>query len=208
MRRLEKFININFENIMARVVAPLQSFSASGQVGGSLVFFSHLGRNVVRALVTPRNARSETQGDVRLLLGAIGRACSAVVRPASYYNDLINVVPAGQTWVSYMQTLVQNHFGTGNIGVAALKAAESGSTPTNWDSLAAGLGLSALTIPYANSTDQTLSAGTQLYALAQAAFNIRAVNPTLFNRAPYTTAFASWDDAEVTSFVTDLTTVV
>ena len=191
---------------MAKVVAPLQSFSASGQVGKSLVFFSHLGRNVVRALVTPRNARSETQGDVRLLLGAIGRACSAVVRPANYYNDLITIIPAGQTWVSYMQTLVQNHFGNGNTGVAAIKAAESASTPTNWDTAATGIGLSSLTISYANSTDQTLTAGQQLYVLAQAAFNIRAVNPTLFQRAPYSTAFASWDDAEVTSFVTDLTT--
>ena len=190
---------------MAKVVAPLQSFSASGAVGKSLVFFSHLGRNVVRALVTPRNARSITQGDVRLLLGAIGRACSAVVRPANYYDDLITVVPAGQTWVSYMQTIVQNHFGKGNTGVAAIKAAETASTPANWQSSATGIGLSDLTISYANSTDQTLTAGQQLYVLAQAAFNIRATNPTLFNRAPYSTAFASWDDAEVTAFVTDLT---
>jgi len=43
--------------LMAKVVAPLGSFSASGKIGKSLVFFSHLGRNVVRGLVTPATQR-------------------------------------------------------------------------------------------------------------------------------------------------------
>ena len=191
---------------MAKVVAPLQSFSASGQVGGSLVFFSHLGRNVVRSRVIPRNPMSASQGDVRLMLGAIGGSSKAVVTDANYYGDITQVVPAGQTWVSYLQILLQAHYGTGNTGVDAIKTALAASTPTNWESSATALGLSDLTISYASTGDTTLTAGAQLYILAQAAFLIRATNPSLFNRAPYTTAFGSWADADVTSFVTDLTT--
>ena len=191
----------------AKVIGPLQSFSASGQVGGSLVFGQHLGRNVVRSRVIPRNARTTGQGDVRVLLGGIGRASSGVVRPSDYYNDIITIVPAGQTWVSLMQTLIQNHFGKGNTGVQAIKTALAASTPANWESSALALGLADLTVPYATAADQTLTAAAQLYVLAQVAFTIRATNPTPYNRAPYTTAFGSWVDADVTSFVTDITTV-
>ena len=190
----------------AKVVAPIQSFSASGQVGGSLVFFSHLGQNVVRSRVIPRNPQSTTQGDTRLLLGAIGRATSAVVVPSDYQTDVRSIIPSGQTWVSYLQILIQAHFGRGNTGVAAIKTALAASTATNWETSATGQGLSDLTISYANSSDQTLTAAAQLYVLAQAAFTINATNPTVFNRAPYTTALASWDDAMVTAFVTDITT--
>ena len=191
----------------AKVVGPLQSFSATGSVARSIVFFQHLGRNIVRSRVIPRNPQTTTQGDVRLLLGAVGSSTKGVVRPSNYYNDIATIIPAGQTWVSYIQRLVQQFFGTGNTGVAALIAARTGSTPTNWETAATGQGLSDLTISYANSGAQTLTAGDQLYALAQVAFTLRATNPTLYNRAPYTTAFASWDDAEVTAFVTDINSV-
>lgn len=192
---------------MTKVVAPLGSFSASGKIGKSLVFFSHLGRNVVRGLVTPANPQSETQGDSRLLLGALGRAAKAVSNPSDFYTQIKLVVPAGQTWVSAMIKASIDFYGGGATGVAALNAAADGQAATNWDAQAAALGLTDVTISYAATGAQTISAGAQLYALARRAIEIRASNPTVFNSAPYTTALASWDSADVVSHKTFLSTV-
>lgn len=191
---------------MAKVVAPLQSFSASGKIGKSLVFFGHLGRNVVRGLVTPANPQTAGQGSQRLLLGGLGRASKGVVINGDYYADVILVTPAGQTWVSNFIKNISNFFGTGATGVAAIKAAVTGHSATNWETQGASLGLSTVTISYAD-TNTEFTPGEQLYVLAQFAFIIQATNPTLFDRSPYTTALASWDSADVVSFVSDLTTI-
>ena len=193
---------------MAKVVAPLGSFSASGKIGKSLVFFSHLGRNVVRGLVTPANPQTETQGDARLLLGAVGRAAKAAVIASNWYNDVSTVVPSGQTWVSALITNVMNIFGRGHTGVEAINTALAAHQATNWETQGAAAGLTDLNIPYADSSANTLTAGAQLYVLAAHTFNIKASNPDLFDRAPYTTALASWDSSDVVSFVADLQTVV
>lgn len=192
---------------MTKVVAPLGSFSASGKIGKALVYFSHLGRNVVRGLVTPANPQTEAQGNQRLLLGGLGRASKAAVEPSDYLNDAKTVTPAGQTWVSYFITNIMAIFGTGTTGVAALVAAFEAHSATNWDAQAATLGLTDFTISYALSTEATIGAGEQLYALARHAFAIKGSNPSLFDRAPYSTALASWDSDDVVSFVADLTAV-
>lgn len=192
---------------MAKVTAPLQSFSASGKIGKSIVFFSHLGRNVVRGLVTPANPQSVGQGDSRLLLGALGRANHAIASPSDYRTQARLATPAGQTSVSAMITNVINFFGTGNTGVAALQAAADGHSATNWETQAAALGLTDLTISYATTADKTLTAGAQLYALAYNATAIHAASPTIFNVAPITTALASWTSANVVSFKTLCSTV-
>ena len=191
---------------MAKIVAPLQSFSASGKVGKCLVFFSHLGRNIVRGLVTPANPQTVLQGDNRLLLGALGRSSKAVVTPSDWFNDAKTVTPAGQTWVSYLIKNVIDIFGSGQTGVAALQAAVDGHSATNWEAQAVSVGLADLEVDYAG-TVKILTAGAMLYALANQAMNIKASNPSLFDRVPYTTALASWDSADVVSFVADIQTV-
>lgn len=188
---------------MAKVVAPLGSFSASGKIGKSLVFFSHLGRNIVRGLVTPANPKTVTQGDSRLLLGALGRATRAVVNPSDALTDLKTVTPSGQTWVSYFITNVLSMFGKGQTGVAAIALAKTGHAAKNWDTQGASVGLTDMTIAYAGAVS-TLDTGDQLYALAEHVMNVKASNPSLFARAPYTTALASWDSADVVSFVADI----
>lgn len=193
---------------MAKVVAPLGSFSASGKIGKSLVFFSHLGRNVVRGLVTPANPQTTTQGDSRLLLGAIGRSAKAVVRLSDWYTDASTVTPAGQTWVSYLIRNVVAIYGNGNTGVSALNTAfEAHTKDAIFQSKAIAAGLSDLTISYASVGDVTITAGAQLYALAAHTMNIKASNPSLFARAPYTTALASWTSANIVAFVDDLQVV-
>lgn len=192
---------------MAKVTAPLGSFSASGKIGKALVFFSHLGRNVVRGLVTPANPQSETQGDSRLLLGALGRSSRGVVNPSDYYTDIIQNVPSGQTWVSDMIKFMISFYGTGATGVAALNAALTGHSATNWEAQAAARGLTDLTITYAASGEQTITAGAQLYVLAQMGIAKHALYPALFNSAPYLTALSAWVSSDVVLHVTFLSTV-
>ena len=190
---------------MAKVVAPLGSFSASGKIGKSLVFMTHLGRNVVRGLVTPANPQTTGQGDSRLLLGALGRAARALVDPSDYVTDAKAVTPSGQTYVSQMIKKVIDEFGSGNTGVSAIQAAVDGhSADADFESQAASLGLTDLTVAYATSGDTTLSAGAQLYALAAYAFNVKGSDPSLFNRSPYTTALASWTSTEIAAFAADI----
>ena len=192
---------------MTKVVAPLGSFSASGKIGKSLVFFSHLGRNVVRGLVTPKNPKSEGQGDSRLLLGALGTATRAVVSPSDWLSDADTVTPSGQTWVSQMVRTIISIYGTGTTGVAALNSAFDGHSAGNWQTQAESLGLADFTIDYATSGEQTISAGAQLYAIAAYTFNVKGSNPDLFDRAPYTTALSSWASSDVVDFVTDIQSV-
>ena len=61
----------------------------------------------------------------------------------------------------------------------------------------------------ANSTGggRTISAGAMLYVLAQMAIAKHASNPALFKVAPYTTAIASSESADLVSHVTYLSTV-
>src|SRR3972149_4839483 len=137
---------------MAKVVAPLGSFSASGKIGKAIVFFSHLGRNVVRGLVTPANPQTGSQGASRLLLGGLGRATRAVVSPSDYLTDIKTVTPAGQTWVSYFITRMNQLYGSGVTGTGALVAAAAGHTKTAiFQSEAVTLGLSAPAIPDATA---------------------------------------------------------
>jgi len=189
---------------MAKTVAPLQSFSASGKIGKSLVFFSHLGRNVVRGLVTPANPMTENQGSQRLLFGALGRSTRAVNLLSEYLYDAKQVTPAGQTWVSiYIRRIIET-YGSGASGVTAFLAAFSGHTNDDiFEAQALLLGLSAVEVSYADTTT-SISAGAQLYALAVHAMAIRATNPSLFNRAPYTTALASWTTANIVAFKDDV----
>ncbi len=53
---------------MARTVAPLFGFDASGKIGGALVFSKWKGRPYVRRLVTPRNPKSPKQISVRAMM--------------------------------------------------------------------------------------------------------------------------------------------
>lgn len=186
---------------MAKVTAPLGSFSASGKIGKALVFFTHLGRNVVRGLVTPANPKSETQGDSRLLLGALGRAAHAVADPSDYLTQAKLAVPAGQTWVSYFIRSMISLYGSGTTGVQAIGTAYGTPTASNWAAQAATLGLTDLTVSYANSSYKTISAAEMLYVLAQNAASIHGSNPSVFDVAPITTTLASWDSADVVSFV-------
>lgn len=187
---------------MAKVVAPLGSFSASGKIGKALVFFSHLGRNVVRGLVTPANPQTGGQGMVRLFLGAIGRASRVVTVGGPFLVALKTVTPAGQTWVSAMVSYVLGAY----ADVDAFNTAAAGhSKAAVFSSQAALLGLTTVTVSY-SSGDTTVTPGAQLYALAVYANAISAQNPDIFGSvAPWDEVLASWTTSDIVAFVADIT---
>lgn len=193
---------------MAKTVAPLQSFSASGKIGKSLVFFSHLGRNVVRGLVTPKNPKTEAQGAQRLLVGAAGKSLKYVNTKGYYFNNVKMGVPAGQTWGSSLVKLITQTYGTGTTGVTALKSAFSGHTKKAiFDSAAASLNMPDVTIPYAGAVTE-ITGGEQLYILAVNAMAVKAAVPASFDKTPYTSALADWSSANIAAFVTDVTDAI
>lgn len=187
---------------MAKVTAPLGSFSASGKIGKSLVFFSHLGRNVVRGLVTPANPQTAGQGAVRLLLGGLGRAARVPYVGGPFLTALKTVVPAGQTWVSAFVSYAMGLYGTpGNLH----SAFDGHSKKAIFDAQAATLGLTTVTVSYAGATT-ALTGGEQLYALAAFANAINAQNPGIFgSSAPWDEVLASWVSSDIVAFVADVT---
>lgn len=190
---------------MAKVVAPLGSFSASGKIGKALVYSTHLGRNVVRGLVTPQNPQTETQGNNRVLLGSLGRAGRLFKNVSLGTTDLKAVLASGQTVPSAFIKDIISMFGSGATGVTALTAAASGHTAAAaFTSRAVLLGLTDLEITYAGTSTDTITKGAMLYAAAVHCMNVAGSNPDLFDRAPYTTALASWDIDDIDDFVTDL----
>lgn len=74
---------------MAKVRAPLLSFGASGQIGGSQVYASWKGRAYARELVTPANPRSAEQTITRSLF--------------SWLNQVYKFAPSAMTeaWAAY-----------------------------------------------------------------------------------------------------------
>lgn len=187
---------------MAKVVAPLGSFSASGKIGKSLVFFSHLGRNVVRGLVTPANPMTGGQGMTRLFLGAIGRAARVPYVGGPFLTALKTVVPAGQTWVSAMVSYVMGAY----VDVDAFNIAAAGHTKSAvFETQAELLGLTTVTVSY-SSGDTTVTPGAQLYALAVYASAINAQNPGIFgSAAPWDEVLSAWTTTDIVAFVADVT---
>jgi hypothetical protein len=186
---------------MTKVVAPAMSFSASGKLGKSIVFFSHLGRNCVRGLVTPANPKTTGQGDIRLLLGAIGRSARAPYVGGPFLTALKGAVPAGQTWVSAMVSYVTSLYATPTALDAAFDAHAQDSL---FQSEAEALGLTPVNISYAG-TLKTLSAGAILYALAVYANAVNAQNPGIFGAAaPWDEDLANWTSTDVATFVADI----
>jgi len=64
---------------MVKVNAPMLSLSASGQIGGAMVFSTWKGRPYVRSLVRPANPKSGGQVGVRSLFKFIAQNWAAII---------------------------------------------------------------------------------------------------------------------------------
>lgn len=66
---------------MARTTGPAMSLSASGSLGGALVFSNWKGRPYVRTLVTPSNPRSALQVGIRAMMQFLSQHWDSLTAP-------------------------------------------------------------------------------------------------------------------------------
>jgi hypothetical protein len=191
---------------MAKVTAPLLSMDARNKIGDALVFIGWKGIKDVRMWLKPAQPKTGKQGDVRLILGGLGRA-SKPADPSKYYvYNAKQVAPAQQSWISRFVQYIKNTY------MAAAEAFEAENTEYEghtakaaFDSNAQDLGLTDFDIDY-KSTASVFVAGLQLYELAKYAIDVHKTNPDLFNKTPYTKDLAVWTAQDVGTLKSDLTT--
>ena len=189
---------------MAKVTGPLFSIEARGKIADAMVHFPWKGLNVVRGWVKPANKKSEDQGDIRLMVGGLGRSMSQPKVGGGYQADLLTLAEGLETWnAAYVKFGIKNVF----VDIAGFTADHAlyvaHGSKDSFNSVAGVMGLTNLEIDY-SGTPLIFEAGFQFYMLARIAIAIHALKPTLFNRAPYLTALASWNSGNVGAMNADL----
>ena len=189
---------------MAKVTGPLMSMTASGKLADTIVFFSWKGIATVRQWLIPANPQSADQGDIRLILGGLGRASGKCEPDSAFHDQLkdLDVIPAQQTKQSYLVQYIKDTFiagkgatMTGNY--ASMLAALTGATVyTAWGDGADTLELTEFDLTYA--TVDPFDKALGLYLLAKAAIALG------FTGAPYSIAITSWTGAQVDQLVAHL----
>jgi len=189
---------------MAKITGPLHSDTATGKFAKSMVFFAWKGINVCRQLVIPKNPQSAGQGDIRLLLGGLGRSVGKIVLDAAFDVKLKakGVIPDQQSKQSYMVQYIKDSFLAGGGATltgnyVAQQAIFTGATMyTAFNAAADTVGLAAFDVTYASVAE--FEKGLGLYLIAKAAI---ALN---FTGAPYSIALTSWTGAQVDQLVAHL----
>lgn len=186
---------------MAKVTAPLLSAGASGKIFDALVFFPWKGKSLVREWKIPANPKTGKQGDVRLILGGLGRAVKPVSPLSPFAAYCREVTPSGQTWVSrFVQFTRTTHKADSTAYEAQVTAFEAHTAKTDFDDEAADLLMTAFDIPY-KLTASDFDAGHQLYCLAQYGCDQYNLDNLKFPVSPFTTALADWTLTEIQSMV-------
>jgi hypothetical protein len=194
---------------MAKVTMPLMSGTASGKFAKALVFFGWKGTAVVRQLVTPSNPQTGGQGDMRLALGAAGKACKVIAEGSDFIGFARAVTPGGQTWISNLVNYIVKTFLTvgGHPAPATFDSVHDAyaahTAKAEFDTKGALLGLVEYDVSY-KTGDESAEPGFMLYLLAKAACAIQDADNTKFNAVPYTIALGDWTSGNVDTFVLDL----
>lgn len=175
------------------------SFSASGKIADSIVFFTWKGNNVVRQWLKPANPQSADQGDTRIAMGGTGRAVGKCVADSSYHQQLIDLglIPGGQTKQSYLvKYIIDNYISTGTLYAAELAAMTGHSESGAIGTVADGLNILEFDLDYAAYAPYDKRLG--VYLLARAAIALG------FTGTPYSVALASWTGTQWNLLQSDL----
>lgn len=192
---------------MAKVTGPLFSISASGKIANAMVHFGWKGLNVVREWVVPANPKSGSQGDVRLVLGGLGRSTRCVEKTSLYQDDAKVCAPSDQTWVSYiLQYMIDNYMTNATAYEVEYAEYAAHAAKAAFDTAGGTLNLTEFDLAY-KSTSHAFVAGLQVYMLAKYGIAMKAAKEDVFDRSPFDTALASWIEAEVLELVTDVQAV-
>jgi len=188
---------------MAKVIGPLMSLEARGKVADCLVFFPWKGLHVVRQLVTPSNPKSYDQGDQRMILGALGKACSVIGGIYVFASEIKGFALSGQTWVSTLiKYMIDNVIYDGDDWDSLWTEYNGHTAKAAFISEASALELPDFDVDYKGATNACPN-GMILYLLAKYATNMHALNAAKFNRSPYTIALASWAEANIQAMVAE-----
>jgi hypothetical protein len=192
---------------MAKVTGPLFSIEARGKIADAMVHFPWKGLNVVRGWVKPANKQTEDQGDVRLIVGGLGRSMAHVSLDSLYHADLLDQAVAPQTWNSHY---ISEMWALNNVDVAAFLAAYTlylaHTAKAAFDGMATSMGFTSFDVAYKGTTI-IMTGGFQCYLLAQ--YGVRAGGlGANFYRAPYTTALADWTITQTALMQIDLQAAV
>jgi len=192
---------------MAKVWGPLHSDDARGKLADSLVFMGWKGIKTVRQWLKPTNPQRAKQGNIRTIIGGLGRACGQVLADSAFHDQLIDLdlIPDQQSKQSYLVQYIKDNYLAG--GGATMTAAYvdqvasfAGSDGyTSWTGVAVDLGILDFSLDY--DTIDDFDKGFGLFLIAKAA---KALS---FTGAPYTDAeeVISWTTEQIEEFVADLT---
>jgi len=188
---------------MAKLTGPLFSLDARGKLGSSLVFIGWKGIKTVRQWLKPANPQSAAQGDVRLVMGGLGRAVGKVGVDSAIHTQLktLELIPDAQSKQSYLVQYIHDNYlaGTGATFTAAYVAMLAECTGhTRYSvflSAADDLEIVAFDVTYASIVEFNKALGIYLIAKAAVALN--------FTGSPYTIALASWSTNNIAEFTAD-----
>jgi len=189
---------------MAKVTGPLMSLTASGKLADTVVYFSWKGVASVRKFVVPANPQAADQGDIRLIIGGLGRSVGKVEPDSEFHTKLKNleVIPAQQTKQSYLVKYIKETFITGQGATmtgnyATYLAALTGATSyTSWQQGADDLEITEFDLDYASVDPFDKALG--LYLIAKAAIALG------FTGSPYTADITTWTGAQIDKLVAHL----
>jgi hypothetical protein len=184
----------------------LFSLDARNKIGDALVFIGWKGIKDVRMWLKPAQPRTGLQGDVRLILGGLGRACKPADTTKYYVYNAKQAAPAQQSWISrFVQYIRTTYMKTATDFESEYTEYSEHSAKTAFDQAAADLGLTDFDIEY-KLTEHAFIAGLQLYEIAKYAIDVHKAFPELFNKTPYTKALSDWTSTDVQTLKADLTT--
>jgi len=190
---------------MAKVTGPLMSIDARGKFGKALVFMGWKGIQDVRMLVTPANPQSAAQGNIRTVMGGLGRAVGKLVYTGVYVTKLValSVIPDQQTHQSYLVQYIKDTYIAGSGATltgnyASVLAELTGHTAyTAFQAAGDTLGIADFGLTYDSVSD--FDKGLGVYLIAKAAIALG------FTGSPYATALADWTGAQIDKLVAHFT---
>jgi len=188
---------------MAKLTGPLFSLDARGKLGSALVFIGWKGLKTVRQWLKPANPQSADQGDVRIVLGGLGRGVGKVGVDSAIHTQLkdLDLIPDQQSKQSYLVQYIRDNYlaGIGATFTAAYNAMLAELTGhaayADFGTSADALSITAFDLTYASVAEFNKALG--IYLLAKACIALS------FTGSPYSVALASWTATQVSEFEAD-----
>lgn len=152
--------------------------TASGKLGGVIVYSKWNGNPYVRQLVIPQNPQTDSQAVARSAIAGTGRATSAVrsrtyptyTVGSQFFLDTLAKTPAGLAWNSYVLKWILGMGVANFLSLNTAFLALSGTYQGIYQTAAETAGMTDLAFSYGSLT--AISAGLQLYLLMNFAVTV------------------------------------